>query len=147
MSGTGAVVLGAVLVAVFLLIMAAMLWQEARSRGRRLEPVYGVEDATDHAMAHLPAETAQRLGRDDVRRVLEWQVAFLQGLARDDDGVPIVVGSTEGTIEHIRSGLARRGHVLAAEDIGAVLETQGGYLEELGLIGEPADPDEVFGDA
>jgi hypothetical protein len=146
MSGAGAIVLGAALLAVFLLIVAALLVQEARSRGRTAEPVYGVEDATDHAMAHLPDEVRDRLGRDNVRRVLEWQVAFLQGLARDDDGLPIVVGSTEGTVDHIRAGLARKGHHLAAGDIGAVLETQGGYLETLGLIGDPADPDEVFGE-
>jgi hypothetical protein len=143
MSGVAAVVLGAVLLAVFLLIMAVMLWQEARSRATTAEPV----DATDHAMTHVPAEVRDRLGRDNVRRILEWQVAFLQGLARDDQGLPIVVGSTEGTVEHIRAGLARKGHPLAAEDIAAVLETQGGYLEGLGLIGEPADPGEVFGDA
>jgi hypothetical protein len=147
MSGVAAVVLGAVLLAVFLLIMAVMLWQEARSRATTAEPVYGTEDATDHAMTHVPAEVRDRLGRDNVRRILEWQVAFLQGLARDDQGLPIVVGSTEGTVEHIRAGLARKGHPLAAEDIAAVLETQGGYLEGLGLIGEPADPGEVFGDA
>ena len=147
MSGVGAVVLGAGLLAVFLLIIAAMLWQEARSRGRAAEPVYGVEDATDHAMAHLPADVAARLGRDNVRRVLEWQVAFLQGLARDDEGLPIVVGPTDGTVEHIRAGLARRGHHLAPEDIAAVLDTQGEYLEGLGLVGEPVDPGEVFGDA
>lgn len=146
MSGVAAVVLGAVLVAAFLLIVAAMMWQEARSRGRVAEPVYGTEDATDHAMAALPTDVAARLGRDDVRRVLEWQVAFLQGLARADDDVPIVVGSTEGTVRHIRAGLARRGHSLAAADIAAVLDTQGDYLRSLGLVGEPADADEVFGE-
>lgn len=145
MSGGGAVVLGGLLFGVFLLIVAAMLWQEARERGNPTEAVFGIEDATDHILTVLPEAVASRLGRDNVRRIIEWQVRFLQDLARDDDDVPIVVGTTEGTVEFIGMRLEKAGHPIAASDVAAVLDAQGEYLAGLGVIGEAADETDVFG--
>ncbi|MEX1281521.1 MAG: hypothetical protein AB1Z55_12465 [Acidimicrobiia bacterium] len=146
MSGAGALVLGGVLLGVFLLLVAALLWQEARTRGQPAEPVYGIEDATDHVLATIPDEVRQRLGRDNVRRVLEWQVFFLQMLARDDAEVPIVVGTTDGTVDYIGKAVARQGHPMSEGDIATVLEAQGAYLRSIGVVGEEAEPGEVFGD-
>lgn len=146
MSGSGALVFGGVLLGIFLLLIAALLWQEARTRGQPAEPVYGIEDATDHVLAAIPDEVRQRLGRDNVRRILEWQVFFLQMLARDDKEVPIVVGTTDGTIDYIGKAVAKQGHPMGEADIATVLEAQGAYLRSIGVVGEEAEPGEVFGD-
>ena len=146
MSGGAAVVLGGLLFGVFLLIVAAMLWQEARERGNPTESVYGIEDAADHILTELPEAVASRLGRDNVRRIIEWQVRFLQDLAREDDDVPIVVGTTEGTVQFIQARLELAGHPLSESDVAAVLDAQGEYLAGLGVIGDVADETDVFGD-
>ncbi len=146
MSGGAAVVLGGLLFGAFLLIVAALLWQEARERGNPSESVFGIEDATDHILTVLGEPVASRLGRDNVRRIIEWQVRFLQDLAKEDEDVPIVVGTTRGTVEYIRVRLEQAGHPLPEDDVAAVLDAQGEYLAGLGVIGEAADESEVFGD-
>lgn len=146
MSGGPALVLGGVLVGVFLVIVAALLWQEARTRGQPAEPVFGIEDATDFVLARLPDDVASRLGRDNVRRIIEWQVYFLQMMARADDEVPIVVGTTEGTVAYISSNVERQGHPMSDDDIATVLEAQGDYLRSIGVVGEVAKDDPLGDD-
>ena len=146
MSGGAAIVLGGLLVGVFLLIVAALVWQEARERGNPTESVFGIEDATDHILGELPEPVRARLGRDNVRRIIEWQVRFLQDLAKGDEAVPVVVGSTEGTVEYIAERMTKVGRPLAPDDIGIVLEAQGAYLAGLGVIGAEAAEGEVFGE-
>jgi hypothetical protein len=136
---TATLVLGGLLVGVFLLLVAVLLWQEARTRGQPPEPVWGIEDATDFVLPRLEEAERSRVGRDGVRRVVEWQVNFLQQLAKADAEVPIVVGATEGTISHIAERVARQGHPLADADIAAILDLVGDYLVTIGVVGPVAE--------
>lgn len=139
MSGTGAVVLGAGLVAVLLLIMAVMVWQESRTRFEEHEPEYILEEAVRFVHARLDPDVRAALGIGGVRRVLEWQVYFLQRLAKDDKEVPIVMGITEGTVGYIVERLAEHGHPFTPEQVTAVLDAQGAYLVHIGAVGGTAD--------
>ncbi len=134
-------VLGGVLAGVFLLLVAVMLWQEAKARARPADPVWGIEDASDFVVGRLAETPRSRLGRDGVRRIIEWQVYFLQMLARRDRDVPIVVGTTDGTVEYILGEVERQGHPMASEDVQAVLELVGEYLVEIGVVGPQATDD------
>ncbi len=139
MSGTSAVVLGASLVGILLLIVAAMVWQESRSRFEEHEPEYILEDAVRFVHARLRSDVRAALGIAGVRRILEWQVYFLQRLAKDDKEIPIVMGITEGTVDYIVEQLADHGHPFSAEQVTAVLEEQGAYLIHIGAVGEATD--------
>ncbi len=142
MQGTAAIVVGALLVALLLIIGAVMLLQEARHRTEARPPEYIIEDAVQFVLSRLDPGVRGRLGRAGVRRILEWQVFFLQQLAKQDKNVPIVVGTTEGTIDYISARMEKQGHDVARPDISAVLEAQGGYLASIGAVGGPTD--EVF---
>ena len=142
MGSTAAIVIGGGLIGIFLLLVSVMLLQEGRARRVEPDPVWGIEDATDFVLADLGEPARSRLGRDGVRRVVEWQVYFLQQLARDDPDVPIVVGVTEGTVAHISAMVARQGHPMAEADIEAVLGGIGAYLVAIGVVGTEADPPE-----
>ena len=128
---------GALLFALFLLIVAGMVWQEARKRSGSEGPAYVVEDAIAFAWEGLDDEVRSRLTRSDVRRIFEWEVYYLQGLAdRRARGVDIVAGSGLG-IDFIRTKTAAA-HAAdySAEDIRAVLELEAQYLVGIGAVGE-----------
>ena len=139
MSGTSAVILGASLVGVLLLIVAVMVWQESRTRFEEHEPEYILEDAVRFVHGRLASDVRTALGIGGVRRILEWQVYFLQRLAKDDKEIPIVMGITEGTVGYIVEQLAEHGHPFSAEQVTAVLEEQGAYLIHIGAVGEATD--------
>lgn len=139
MSGTSAVVLGAGLVGVLLVIVAVMVWQESRSRFEVHEPEYILEEAVRFVHGRLDPDVRGALGIAGVRRILEWQVYFLQRLAKDDKEIPIVMGITEGTVAYIVGQLAEHGYPSSPEQVTAVLEEQGAYLIRIGAVGEATD--------
>lgn len=127
------VVLGCVLVAV----AVVMLWQE---RHPAPEPegaiVYGVEDALEFVWSGLAPEIKERLRRSDVRRMLEWELLYLQRPElRDGEAV---VGSDEAAA-YIQDRAWDHGHGYEPEEIFAVLDLQAAYLAALGAVGDPAD--------
>ena len=69
------VVLLIVLTAIFLLVAGAFAWQEQRSRAEDVS-VYSVEDSIEYVVGRLSPDTV--LKRSDVRRILEWEVRYLQ---------------------------------------------------------------------
>ncbi len=142
MQGTSALVVGAVLVGLLLIIAAVMVVQESKSRFEERPPEYVIEDAVRFVHTRLDPESSGRLGVGGVRRVLEWQVSFLQQLAKEDKQVPIVIGTTEGTVTFVVDRLTKQGHVMDPADVAAVLELQGAYLMSIGAVGDRAD--EVF---
>ena len=128
---------------VFLGLAAVMLLQEARYDPEAQSPEYILNDAVAFVGDRVEPEVRRRIGRSGVQRVLEWQVHFLQQLARTDKDVPIVLGNTAGTAQYIADRLKSEGHVFPLEDIAACLELQGSYLVSVGAVGQEAD--EVFG--
>ncbi len=142
MQGTTAIAVGALLFGLLLIIAAVMLVQESRRRFEVRPPEYIIEEAVRFVQARLEPDARDRLRAGGIRRILEWQVHFLQRLAKQDKHIPIVVGITDGTVEFIAERLTASGYAASRADIAAVLEAQGQYLVSIGAVGGTAD--EVF---
>ena len=137
MSPAAVVSFVALLVGVFLLISALVVWQEAKRRPSYEPLEYVVEDAVKHAHAGLPKEST--LTRADVRRILEWEVFYLQGLAQDrrSDPVETVAGGHDASVEYIAGQIqAKHGVSYSRGDIEEVLRLEADYLMAIGAVGE-----------
>lgn len=126
-----------VLGAVLAIVAAVMLWQE---RHPAPEPegavVYGVEDALEFVWSGLSEGSKQTLRRSDVRRILEWELLYLQRPALRDGAA--VVGSEEAAA-FVQDRAWEQGHPYEPEEIFEVLDLQAAYLAALGAVGDPAD--------
>ena len=122
--------LGLVLVAV----AGGLIWQERR---RVPEPqravVYGTEDAVTYVWERLGDDIRSELRRSDVRRIMEWELHYLQQPRLRER--PAVVGSVEAA-EYVQQRAYEQGHPYEPGPIFAVLELQAAYLVSLGAVGE-----------
>ncbi len=103
-------------------------------------PVYVTNDAVKFAVGALDPEILGRLRPAGVRRILEWSIHYLQGLAvpaARRRGLRVVAGGEGNAIEYIEGQLAKRGHSYSPDDIAAVLACEAGYLATMGALGEP----------
>jgi hypothetical protein len=137
-------ILGALLVAVLLAIAAAMVWQEAVKRPADEPLTYVLEDAVRFVEAGFGAESA--LGSEDIRRILEWEVIYLQGVSPRGSGAlaPVRVGGSDDAVQFIAQQITRRsGPRYSEAAIQAVLEGEAEYLASIGALGavvEESDP-------
>lgn len=130
----------ALLVGVLLVIMALMVWQQARRQPSYQPLEYVVEDAVKHIQAGLSDDS--HLSRSDIRRILEWEVFYLQGLAQEDRKNPVetVAGGHQASVEYIASEIEEKhGVSYAHEDIEDVLRLEADYLMAIGAVGEPVE--------
>ena len=128
------------LVAVLLLIAALVVWQHARRVGPR-EVTFGIANATSFVESRLQPDVRSRLGVDGIRRIVEWEVFYLQGLAQEDRRVPVetIAGDHGPAVAFIRDEIARsHDRDYSAGDIASVLALVAGYLESIGAIGDQA---------
>jgi hypothetical protein len=134
----------ALLVGVFLVILALVVWQEAKRRPSYEPLEYVVDDAVKHIEEGLAAEGNDSLSRGDVRRILEWEVFYLQGLAQEDRKNPVetVAGGHDASITYITEQIAEKhGVSYSREEVEAVLRHEADYLFRIGAVGEMVDPD------
>jgi hypothetical protein len=133
----------AVLMAVVLAFGVAMFWQESR-RMRQPEAIYGVDDSIEWIWDGL-GDDKLGLTKADVRRILEWEMYYLQ---QPDlwkhDGVPIVGG--EEAAAYTQERAVEEGHAYEPNQIYAVFDLQATYLEAIGAIGSPVDSVDPAGD-
>ncbi len=134
--------IAALLFALLLLIAAAMVWQEARATPEAT-PVYVVEEAVPYVFRRLSDDAMSRLDVDDVRRILEWEVYYLQGLdkpraGRNGDLAGRVSGGHDA-IMFVEGRCSGEGYEYLYEDIAEVLAHQGEYLAAIGAVGPEAD--------
>ena len=137
-------ILGALLVAVLLGIAAAMVWQEAVKRPGREPLAYVLEDAVRFVHAGFGPELP--LTPDDVRRILEWEVIYLQGVSPRSSGSlpPVRVGGSDDAVRFITGQLNRRTGPRYGEDaIRLVLAGEGEYLASIGALGRVAGDGET----
>lgn len=130
----------ALLVGLFLLIVALVVWQGARSAPAYQPLEYVVDDAIKHVQAGLAEEV--QLTRADIRRILEYEVFYLQGLAQEDRRNPVetVAGGHEASIEFIAAEIeAKHGVAYPQDDIAEVLRLEADYLMAIGAVGEPVE--------
>lgn len=135
-------ILGALLVAVLLGIAAAMVWQEAVKRPSAEPLTYVLEDAVRFIDDGFGTDSA--LTRDDVRRVLEWEVIYLQGVSSRSTGPlqPVRVGGSDDGVQFISRQITRRsGRRYSEEAIRAILAGEAGYLASIGALGARVEED------
>jgi hypothetical protein len=105
--------------------------------------LFDPDDAFEFVVEELPDDVAATLTPDDVRRILDFEVEFLQqrgavrnGSSRHVTG-PVVFGGPE-TTAYILERASATGEPYQAEQVHAVLDTQLRYLRAIGAVG-PAD--------
>ena len=142
MSGPAVFAFVALLIGIFLIVVALVVWQEAKRRPSYEPLTYVVDDAVKHVETGLAAEGNDHLARSDIRRILDWEVFYLQGLAQDDRSNPVdtIAGGHEASIEYIIDQIAtKHGVSYAREDVENVLRMEADYLFQIGAIGEPVE--------
>ncbi|HEX2369050.1 MAG TPA: hypothetical protein VHM94_07445 [Acidimicrobiia bacterium] len=129
------VVVAALLAALLMVMVAALVWQEAKRRADREPRVYVISEAVAFVRQRLPADIASRLDNAKVQRILEWEVYYLQGLAhtRPQD---TIAGGDDEAIDFVIEGIRERNRVVhSREDVAAVLRLEADYLLAIGAVG------------
>jgi hypothetical protein len=142
MSGPSVVVLAALLTAILLVVVGALVWQEARRRPSPAEKAYVIDEAVRFISSRLPDEVRGRLRGGGVKRVIEWEVFYLQGLAQKSRRQPVetVAGGSDASIDYIVDRIAVvNGVTYDRGDVGEVLRLEAEYLMSIGAVGEPVD--------
>jgi hypothetical protein len=87
-----------------------------------------------------------------VKRIIEYEVFYLQGLAQERRSTPVevVAGGAEPAVEYIAARIAEAHKVsYPLDEIRAVLRLEADYLGSIGAVGEPVGevagevPDEI----
>ena len=133
----------ALLAGVLLVILALMVWQEARRRPSYEPLEYVVNDAVKHIAERLPENTPLRSG--DIRRILEWEVYYLQGLAQEERRNPVetVAGGHPASVDYIAERIrSKHGASYPHDQIEEVLRLEADYLMAIGAIGDPVGEEE-----
>ncbi|MDK1019393.1 MAG: hypothetical protein QGD89_08330 [Actinomycetota bacterium] len=130
----------AVLIALVFAFGIAMFWQEAR-RMQHPEAIYGVDDSIEFIWDGLLQQDTFGLKKSDVRRILEWEMHYLQQPKLwEEDGQPIVGG--EAAARYAQERALAAGFAYEPNQIFAVMDLQAAYLQAIGAIGEVVDSDE-----
>ncbi len=140
MSPASTLALGGLLAAILLFVVAALLWQEAKRKARSEAPAYVIEDAVSFIVDWLGQKTT--LNRADVKRIIEWEVFYLQGLAQEKRWKPVdtVAGGHAPAIDFVSAQIAERhGAVYPRDEIRQVLEGEAHYLVSIGAVGDAVD--------
>jgi hypothetical protein len=132
-----ALVGGAVLGAVLVVIVAAFTWQGGRRFRGSGAVIYAIEDAASFVHARLDPDTATRVSRGLVRRVLEWQIEYQQVVAPRAGEHP-VVGSGDA-IDHILQRAAEHGDTVDPVDVAEIIAADIEYLMSIHAVGAPAE--------
>lgn len=134
----GPVLLLLALVVVLTAFGVGLMLQE---RGRRVDDgvsVYGVDDAIVYIWERLPDDIIELIDQSDIRRILEWEMVYLQQPSKRDG--PAVVGGVE-VAQFVQDRAYETGHAYEPEAIFAVLDLQSEYLRAIGAVGGPVDPE------
>ena len=81
------------------------------------------------------------LDERDVRRILEWELEYLQQQMIAGEGA-IVVAGLDGA-RHAQERLHEQGHSYDGPLIVEVMELQAAYLAAIGAVADAADADEI----
>lgn len=133
---------------VFGLACGIAAWFVIREAGRMAAepppPVFDPEEAYDWVVEHVPDDVAATLTPGDVRRILDFQMEYLQRRGVIGNGSSahppgdVVVGGAE-TVDYILARAADTGEAYLPEQVHAVIDTQLAYLRAIGAVGPQAD--------
>lgn len=139
------VMLGAALLAVFLAVVAVLVWQEAKKRPYDEGLAYVIDDAVEFIHSRMGDS---ELRRSDVKRIIEYEIFYLQGLAqkRRRHPVEVVAGGSDPAVDYIHARIAEsHGVSYALADLRSVLELEAAYLQSIGAVGEPVEEETLGG--
>lgn len=134
------VILLVLLGVLFVGVAIAFAWQESRAGGEDVT-IYSVEDSIAYVHERLREPHKTNLKKTDVRRILEWEVRWLQDPAVHG-AQPVVAGGLPSA-EFAQASLARQGHVYDGPEIIEVLDLRAEYLAAIGAVGDPLTEAEV----
>lgn len=107
---------------------------------------YDPAEALSFVWSEIPAAIRERLGRDGVASVLEYELDFmkqagavLNGKRPRNPSRAAVIGSAQ-TVDYILERAEREGLEVTAEDVHTIIEAEIGYLAAIGAIGGQAPP-------
>jgi len=128
------------LLMLLILIGLAFYWQGSiRLPGTAV--AYGIEDSIKYITPRLSSGTGAVIGPKSVRRILEWEMKFVQDSLDSDPDRPVVLGGAEVTV-YILARTAQQGFEYEPAIVGEVLQLQAEYMASIGAIAEPvADSD------
>lgn len=136
----GSLILALVLFALLVAVAVAFSWQERKSESEHVV-IYSVEDALEFVMDRLSPASREQVNRHDVRRILEWELRYLQDPALRGS-TSAVVGGLEAA-EYAQQQAMAQGYSYDGAVIIEVLDHQAQYLVQLGAVGEVADEQEI----
>ena len=143
-----AVLLGVLALAAVFAIAAVVIGREARRLAAKPpQRVFDFEDAVTWVCDHVSDDVAAVLSPDDVRRILNWHLEYfrLKGVASNGDSAhtagPVAVSGAQ-TVDFVLMRAETMCATYTPELVHAVLDAQMTYLEEIGAVGQMADPDE-----
>ncbi len=133
--------LGALLVALLFGLAAALVWQEGMQRSVPEQLTYVLDDAVEFVDQHVGG--ACRLGREDIRRILEWEVVYLQGISPRGSGKlePVRVGNSDDAARFILDQIGQRAGY-SPDEVRQVLAGEAAYLVSIGAVGSAVDGEE-----
>ena len=128
------------LLLLLVLIGLAFYWQGSiRLPGSAVS--YGVEDSIRYITPRLSEPTRSQIGAKSVRRILEWEMKFLQD-SLDADPDQVVVLGGDAAVEYVIERTARQGFQYEERIVREVLELQAEYMASIGAIAEPVADEE-----
>lgn len=128
------------LVALVFVFGFGMFWKESR-RMQYPEAIYGVEDSIEFVWETL-GEEKLGLKKSDVRRILEWEMHYLQQphLWEEEEGIPIIGG--EAAARYTQEAAFEAGYAYEPNQIFAVMDAQAAYLLAIGAVGDAVEQEE-----
>ncbi|HEY5889775.1 MAG TPA: hypothetical protein VIW94_03620 [Acidimicrobiia bacterium] len=143
MTGASLVAFIGLLVGLLLVIVAMVVYQEAKRRPSYDPLEYVIDDAVKHIAERLQADGKTGLSSNDILRIIEWEIFYMQGLAQDNRNNPVetVAGGHEASVDFIVAEIREKhGVTHSPEDVADVLRYEADYLVQIGAVGEPVAP-------
>ncbi len=103
---------------------------------------YGVEDSIKYITQRLEPETRAVVGEKSVRRILEWEMKFVQDQLDSDPEQVVVIGGESAT-RYVLDQLIGQGFEYEPGIVNEVLGLQAEYMVSIGAVAEPVDDSEL----
>ena len=103
---------------------------------------YGVEDSIMYITPRLSESTREVIGARSVRRILEWEMKFLQDTLDSDPDHVVVLGGDVASA-YVLEQTARQGFEYTPAVVDEVLQLQADYMASIGAIADPVSEAEL----
>lgn len=126
---------------VLLLIVGLAFYWQGTIRLPGAAVAYGVEDSIKYITPRLGEDTRTKIGAKSVRRILEWEMKFIQDQLDADPEQPVVLGGSEA-IDYVLEQTERQGYEYDRTTVVEVMGLQAKYMESIGALSRPVRDDE-----